>query len=448
MTQATMTGRDVTRRQLWAWYAYDFGNSAYAAVVLLAVYAVYFKEQVVGGVEGVRLWGIAVGLAMLVVAVTSPILGVIADYSGSKKRFLLFYTLMAVLFTAALFFATPGNVVVGMGCFVLAEIGYRSAQVFYNGLLPEIATPAEIGRISGNGWAIGTMGGILCLLIVLPLIVLQQQDVIKIDGTVMVRLTMVITAVFFALSAIPIFLWLPERAKNNRLPAGENYLSLALKRLRRTFQTANQYKEFLKYMLAFLIYNEGIMMALNFSAIIGAVLFGMAQQDLIIFVIVVQITNVVGAYIFGRWVDSAGGKQALIGALLMMIGVVAAMYFAQTTLHFYLIGAVAGVAMAGLQSVSRTMVGLFSPPGQSAEFYGFFAVTGRASSFIGPAVFGWVAAEVALRYQAQGETAVLAEQLGQRSAILTIGLFLLVGLLLLTRVNEADGRALQPSRQT
>ena len=164
MTQATATGRDVTRRQLWAWYAYDFGNSAYAAVVLLAVYAVYFKEQVVGGVEGVRLWGIAVGLAMLVVAVTSPILGVIADYSGSKKRFLLFYTLMAVLFTAALFFATPGNVVVGMGCFILAEIGYRSAQVFYNGLLPEIATPAEIGRISGNGWAIGTMGGILCLL--------------------------------------------------------------------------------------------------------------------------------------------------------------------------------------------------------------------------------------------------------------------------------------------
>ena len=448
MTQATVTGRDVTRRQLWAWYAYDFGNSAYAAVVLLAVYAVYFKEQVVGGVEGVRLWGIAVGLAMLVVAVTSPILGVIADYSGSKKRFLLFYTLMAVLFTAALFFATPGNVVVGMGCFILAEIGYRSAQVFYNGLLPEIATPAEIGRISGNGWAIGTMGGILCLLIVLPLIVLQQQGVIKLDGTVMVRLTMVITAVFFALSAIPIFLWLPERAKNKGLPVGENYLSLALKRLRRTFQTANQYKEFLKYMLAFLIYNEGIMMALNFSAIIGAVLFGMAQQDLIIFVIVVQITNVIGAYVFGRWVDSAGGKQALIGALLMMIGVVAAMYFAQTTRHFYLIGAVAGVAMAGLQSVSRTMVGLFSPPGQSAEFYGFFAVTGRASSFIGPAVFGWVAAEVALRYQAQGETAVLAEQLGQRSAILTIGLFLLVGLLLLTRVNEADGRALQPSRQT
>ncbi|MCB8944595.1 MAG: MFS transporter [Ardenticatenaceae bacterium] len=441
MTDLAMTaGRDVTRRQVWAWYAYDFGNSAYAAVVLLAVYAVYFKDQVVGGIEGVRLWGLAVGLAMLVVAVTSPVLGVIADYSGSKKRFLLFYTVMSVLFTAALFFATPGNVVVGMGCFVLAEIGYRSAQVFYNGLLPEIARPEEIGRISGNGWAIGTVGGIVCLLIVLPLIVLQQQGVIALEGTVVVRLTMVITAVFFALSAIPIFLWLPERARANQLPPGETYLSMAFKRLRHTFQTARQYKEFLKYMLAFLVYNEGVMMALNFSAIIGAVLFGMEQQDLIVFMIVVQITNVIGAYGFGVWMDKVGGKLVLVAALLLMIAAVTAMYFAQTTLHFYMVGAAAGVAIAGLQSVSRTMVGLFSPPRQSAEFYGFFAVTGRASSFIGPAIFGYVAAEVALYYEGLGETAVVAEQLGQRSAILTIGLFLLGGLLLLTRVNGMKGR--------
>lgn len=428
MTTATLQPTS-TRRERWAWYLYDFGNSAYASVVLLAVYSAYFQGKVVGGAEGSRLWGLAVGIAMLVVAVTSPILGAVADYSGTKKRFLLFYTVMACLFTAGLFFAQPGNVLTGMGLFILAEIGYRSAQVFYNALLPEIAEPEEMGRISGNGWAIGTAGGIVCLLLILPLIML-------IEGTFIVRLSFVITAVFFALSAVPLFLWLRERAQPQPLPAGESILSIAFKQLRDTIRAASNFKEFLKFILAFLIYNDGVIMALDFAAIIGAVLFGMDQQTLIIFVILVQVTNVVGAYVFGRLVDRIGGKRSLVLSLLLMIGVVIWLFFNQTQAGFFVIGTVAGFAMAGAQSVSRTMVGMISPPGQSAEFYGFFAVAGRTSSFIGPAVYGWVAAEAALWYQAQGQSVTLAEQSGQRLAILSIAVFLVVGLILLLFVNE------------
>lgn len=438
--EAGMVAAMSTRRERVAWYLYDFGNSAYAAVVLLAVYSAYFQGEVVGGAEGSRLWGLSVGIAMLIVAVTSPILGTIADYSGAKKKFLLFYTVMACLFTAGLFFAAPGQVAIGMAFFILAEIGYRSAQVFYNGLLPEIASPEEIGRVSGNGWAIGTAGGVVCLLLILPLIVM-------VDGTTIVRLSLVITAVFFALSATPLFLLLPERAQKRPLPAGENYLSLAFKRLRKTIGTASNFREFIKFMAAFLIYNDGVIMALDFAAIIGAVLFGLDQQGLIVFVILVQLTNVVGAYVFGWLVDRLGGKQALIISIVMMIGVVIWLYFNQTQTGYYLIGAAAGFAMAGTQSVSRTMVGLFSPPGKSAEFYGFFAVAGRTSSFIGPTVYGFVAAEAALWYQAQGQTAVLAEQLGQRLAILSIAAFFMVGLVLLLLVNErkAQAMATQPA---
>lgn len=439
-TSITTTAPLSTRRERWAWYLYDFGNSAYAAVVLLAVYSAYFQGTVVGGAEGSRLWGLSVGIAMLVVAVTSPILGAIADFSASKKRLLAFYTVMTVIFTAGLFFATPGQVAIGMGFFILAEIGYRSAQVFYDALLPEIAAPEEMGRISGNGWAVGTAGGIVCLLIALPLIVLQQQGVLQMSGDLVVRLTLVITAVFFALSAIPLFLWLPERAKAKTLPAGENYLSMAFKQLGKTIRTARSFREFLKFMLAYLIYNDGIIMALDFAAIIGAVLFGMNQQDLIIFVILVQATNVVGAYIFGVLMDRMGGKPSLVGSLILMIAVVLGLYFAQTRTAFFIIGALAGVAMAGAQSVSRTMVAVFAPPGQSAEFFGFFAVAGRTSSFIGPAVYGWIAAEMALYYAAQGQTMALAEQSGQRIAILSIAAFLLVGLGLLLFVNEAKAR--------
>ncbi|RLC79869.1 MAG: hypothetical protein DRJ03_22685 [Chloroflexi bacterium] len=427
-----------TRRERWAWYLYDFGNSAYAAVVLLAVYSAYFQGKVTGGAEGSRLWGLAVGIAMLVVAVTSPILGAIADFSGAKKRFLLFYTIMSALFTAGLFFATPGSVLIGMGFFILAEIGYRSAQVFYNGLLPEIATPEEMGRVSGYGWAIGTAGGIICLVLILPLIMFLGDTFA--DDTFIVRLSLVITAIFWAISALPIFFWLPERARPHQLPQGENYLSVAFKQLGNTVRKAGHFKEFVKYMLAFLIYNDGVIMALDFAAIIGAVLFGLDQQGLIIFVILVQATNVAGAYIFGLLVDRIGGKRTLVLSILMMVGVVIWLYFNQTKTGFFIIGAFAGFAMAGVQSVSRTMVAMFSPPGQSAEFYGFFSMTGRTSSFIGPAVYGWVAAEAALWYQTHGQTMALAEQSGQRLAILSIGAFLLLGLALLGLVNESKAR--------
>jgi UMF1 family MFS transporter len=256
------------------------------------------------------------------------------------------------------------------------------------------------------------------------------------EGDLSARLSLVVTAVFFALFALPVFGWLRERAQRQPLPPGQNYLSVAFARLGHTVRTARGFREFLKFMLAFLIYNDGIIMALDFSAIIGAVLFGMDQQQLILFFIIVQVTNVVGAFVFGHLVDRMGGKPSLVVALIMMIGVVIWLYFNQTLTGFFVIGGAAGIAMAGAQSVSRTMVAMFAPPGQSAEFYGFFAFAGRTSSFIGPLVYSFIAAEAALWYQRQGQAAITAEQTGQRLAILSIAAFVLVGLILLAFVDE------------
>jgi len=424
-----------TRRERWAWYMYDFGNSAYAAVVLLAVYSAYFQGGVVGGAEGSRLWGIAVGIAMLFVAVTSPILGTVADFAGSKKRFLLFYTILSCVFTAGLFFATEGRVFIGMLFFILAEIGYRSSQVFYNALLPEIAAPEEMGRISGNGWAIGSAGGIICLLIVLVPIVLTDS------ANLTVRLSLVFTAVFFAASAIPLFLWLRERAEPQRLPAGESYLTLAFSRLKHTITAVRRFREFLKFMVAFLIYNDGILMILDFGAILGAVLFGMEQQELIIFMIVVQLASVAGAYLFGLIADDFGAKRSLVISLLLTAVPVIWLYFSYSKLEFYIIGGLAGFGLTGVQSLSRTIVAMFAPQGQSAEFYGFFAVTGRTSSFIGPTIFGLLAAWASERYMATRQiTQLAAEQAGHRVALFSIVAFLAVGLLLLVFVNEHRAR--------
>ena len=431
----------VKKREQWAWYFYDFGNSAYAAVVLLAVYSVYFKEQVVGGAEGSRLWGFAIGIAMLVVAITSPILGSIADYSGAKKKFLLFYTSVACVFTALLFFVEKGSIFLGMLFFIIAEIGYRSAQVFYNSILPEIASEKEIGRVSGNGWAFGSLGGIVCLLVVLAFIML-------IGGSLIVRLSLVFTAIFFAAASIPAFITIKEKTQPKALPEGSNYISLAFSRLGKTFKTIKNYKEYIKFIIAFLVYNDGILMALNFAAIFGAVIFGMDQQQLIIFMIIVQVASVAGAYFFGFVSDKIGGKNALYISLSIMIAAVIGIYFNNSLTGFFIIGGVAGFALTAVQSVSRAMVGLLAPKGQSAEFYGFFAVAGRTSSFIGPAVYGWVAAETALLYQSRGHLVNIAEQMGQRTAMLSIIIFLVIGMILLITVNNKRLSKSQISEET
>lgn len=422
-----------TKRERIAWYLYDFGNSAYASVVYLAVFSTYFKNVVVGGAEGTRMWGLAIGIALIVVALIAPVLGAMADFSGAKKRFLLGFTAQAIAFTALLFFVQAGNVAAGMAFFILAEIGYRSSQVFYDGFLPELARPEEMGRVSGNGWAIGSAGGVIALLIVLPIVLLMP-------GTFSARLAMLITAGFWILSTIPLILWLPEKARKKALPAGENYLTVAFKEVVHTIKTTSRFREMAKFMLAFLIFGSGIAIALEFAAIIGSTLFGLGQELIIVFAIIVQITNVIGAFGFGLLIDRIGGKSSLIASLLAMIGVVVWLYFNQTQVGFLLIGAAAGIAMAGVQSVSRTMVGLFAPPGNSAEFYGFFTMVGRIAFWLGPAIFGWVAAELALKQEAQGVAVGPAEQQGLRMAILVIVFFLAAGLGIALTVNEKKAR--------
>ncbi len=432
-------------KQRWLWYLFDVGNSSYAAVVILAIYAAYFKGHVVGGAEGSRLWGISVGIAMLVVAVISPFLGVIADHTGQKKRFLIYFTFLSVTCTALLYFVQKGDILLGMVLFILAEIGYRGGQVFYNSLLPEVADQDEIGRVSGNGWAIGLMGGIVALFIVLGLVT-------TIVGTWIVRFSLVLTAIYFAGFAAPLFIWFREKGENKQLAPGETIFSVAFSRLKQTFQSVRDYREFIKYIIAFLIYNDGILMAINFAAIFGAVMFGLDQQQIILFMILIQFTSVIGAYVSGWIVDRRSGKVSLVIFLVLMIASIVGLFVVESVTGFYVIGGVAGLALSAVQSVSRAMVGVLAPPGRSAEFYGFFAVAGRTSSFIGPTIYGIVAAEAAIFFAAQGEKASFlwfkalegggpyAEQLGQRVAIIPVFVFLVVGTLLLLLVNEQKAR--------
>ena len=422
----------IEKRGRRSWYFYDFGNSAYASVVLLAVYSAFFKNVVVGGAEGTRLWGVAVGVAAILVAVISPILGTIADFTKSKKKFLLIFTVLSVVFTALLFFVGEGDVFTGMLFFILAEIGYRAAQVFYDSLLTDVSTPESIGSVSGKGWAIGMVGGIVALLIVLLPIQLIGNEVIP--------YAFLITAVIYFASSIQSFLLVKEKHDSEPIPAGKNVIVLAFHKLAQTFRDVKQYREFVKYTVAFLIYNDGIMMLMDFAAIIGATLFGMQQIQLILFVILIQFSGTFGALIFGRISDKKSSKEAIIIPLVILIAAVTGLFFVKSMILFFVIGFIAGFSLSGVQAVSRTMVGQLSPSSKSAEFYGFLSVAGRTSTFVGPLVFGTISFRAHNWYTNHGFENALAEQYGLLWAIGSIILFLVVGLLFLLLVKRVSAK--------
>lgn len=421
--------KPVTRKERWAWYFYDFGNSGYAAVVLLAVYSAYFKNQVVGGATGSRLWGFSVGIAMLVTALLSPVLGALADFSAAKKRFLLLFSGLSIFFTAMLFFVDKGEIFLGMLFFILAEIGYRGGQVFYNALLPDIAEPEEIGRVSGNGWAFGSFGGIVCLLIVLPLIILVK-------GTLIVRICFLITALFYGLSSLPIFIFVRERSQPQALPKGETFISLSFKKLAATWKSAGEYKQFILFIVAFLIFNNAIMMTMDFAGIIGSTLFKMDQTQLIIFIIIVQLTSVAGAFLIGRLISRVSSKWALVFSIVGMMVAVSLIFVVQSLVAFYLVGALAGFALTGVQSVSRTAVGQLAPEEKSTEFFGIQSLVAQISNFTGPTIYGMLATSLALARERRGIEPILAEQLGMRGAVIAMLAFLLVGLVVLLFVRN------------
>lgn len=418
-----------SRRTRWSWYFYDFGNSAYAAVILLAVFSTYFSNVVVGGVKGPTLWNYSVAIAAIIVALISPVLGTIADFSRAKKKFLIIFTAISVVFTCLLFFVQEGDIAMAMIFFILAEIGYRASQVFYDALLVDVSTPETIGTVSGTGWALGMLGGILCLGIVLVPIQL-------VGGTLMVRVAFIITGLIYALSSIPIFLWVKQINEPEKLPAGESALSMSFKKLGATFKAIKSFKEFIKYMVAFLIYNDGIMMLMDNAALIGGILFGFKAQQLIILIIILHVAGAVGAYLSGLISNKYSSKQALIYSLLMLIAVIVALFFIKTIPAFYVIGGLAGFSLSGVQAVSRTMVSQLSPQTKTAEFYGFLSVAGRTSTFIGPLVFGSLYGGMAHWYLKQGVAEAAAKSYGILWAIGSIVVFLAAGLIFLLFVKK------------
>ena len=428
----------VKKGEILSWSMYDFANSAFATTILAVIFNRYFAEVVAHGVIGIRVLGLrlpgaalftfAVSIAMICVAISAPFLGAIADFSGRKKQFLAFFCYGGVLFTALLYFIGEGDYWLGALFFILAHIGFSGGNVFYNGFLPEISTDDTIGRISGMGWALGYIGG--GTLLVVNLIMLKYPHYLGFQrGVFSVHHCFLSVAIWWGIFSLPIFLWLPEKGRRESLSYGENYLRIGFARVLRTLKKIGNYRELSKFLVAFLIYNDGIQTVIIMASIFGAEVLGMGTEELIVYFLMVQATAFVGSLVFGFLADRLGNKRTILLALIVWIVVVVWAYglglFWSPQGEYWILGIMAGMVLGGSQATSRSLQGLFTPEANSAEFFGFYAVAGKFASIFGPLIYGLI----------------LSITGSLRKGILSLILFFVTGMIILCFVDEKKGRA-------
>jgi UMF1 family MFS transporter len=412
---------------VWSWAFYDFANSAFTTLVVTFIYATYFtKAMAPDEIIGTAWWSRAVALSAILIAVLSPLMGAIADQGGARKRFLAVSTAVCVLATAALAFIAPGDtgtVVLALTLFVVANIAFEMSSLFNSAFLPSIASPERIGRVSGYGWGLGYVGGLLCL--VVALVGFVQPEVpwfgMTTEGGWNVRATNLLVAAWFLLFSLPMFLNVPERRATH---AKVDVLG-AFRGLAQTLRDVQRYREIVKFLAARLIYNDGLVTIFAFGGIYAAGTFGFTISEVILFGIVLNVASGLGAIAFGWVDDKLGGRNTILITLVALIIASLMAVLAPTRAWFWAAGILVGIFVGPNQSASRSLMGRLVPEKHETEFFGFFAFSGKATAFLGPLLLGVV-------------TKLFDSQ---RAGVATVIAFFAVGGVILLTVDEKRGMA-------
>ncbi|HMV86112.1 MAG TPA: MFS transporter [Blastocatellia bacterium] len=415
----------VTKKEIFGWCMYDVADSAFTTVIVTALYALYFGTVVVGDPnQADYLWGWGASISEIIVAVVAPILGAIADFSGSRKKFLGVCALTIIFFTAALYFVGPGMVTLGLTLYIIANVGFAGGGVFIDSFLPGISTEQNAGKLSGIKWAMGYASGLLCLLLCFPL-----AKYIKANPTPYelsrAQLIPVVVAVYYAVAVIFPLIFLRERSIKQALPQGQTYLTVGFRQLKTTLKHIRRYQDLVRLLIAFLVYNDGVVTVIYFAARYAKETVGFNPSEIVILLILNNVVAAVGAFGFGFIADRIGQKTTIYITLVIWIAAVTTAYFAHSRETFYIASALVGIGLGSCQSVTRSLLALFTPKENAAEFFGFLGIAGKALAFLGPIIFGTVS-------KATGS---------QRPAILSIGAFFVIGMILLSFVNEERGKA-------
>ena len=423
---------------------YDWANSAYVTTVAVGLLPRYFADVVVPP-QGIRigaltcaadtLWAVIVGAATLIAFLSAPVLGAIADFSAAKKRFLLTFAYTGSLFTILLYFCRSGDVFTTLAFFLVAQVSFIGANVFYDAFLPQIASEKRMDWVSGKGYSYGYVGGGLQFALALCLV--NWHDAFGLSLEQAVRLGIVTAGLWWAAFTIFTARFLTEPPASGkppeefrRWPKLVAYVIVGVNRTWRTTKKVRQFRQLLLFLVAFMLYDDGIQTVINMAVIYGTVELKLSASNLMLTLLLIQAIATLGALVFGRLASRIGAKPTVMLTLVLWSGVVIYAYFIRTAAEFFVMGAIVGLVMGGSQALSRSFYGSMIPEEASAEFFGFYTVFSKFSAMWGPWAF-------AIVKQVTGSS---------RLAILSIVVLFLAGLLLLSFVDVKKAREAREAR--
>ena len=412
------------KRAIWSWSLYDFANSSFTTLIVTFVYATYFTQAIADDpVHGTALWSRGVTITALLVALASPVLGALADRGGYRKLFVIVATLICVAATAALYTVMPGQVMTALVLVVIANIAYELGTVFYNAFLPDLAPKGRIGTVSGLAWGLGYIGGLLALAVALVTLVQPETPWFgfSTEQGENIRATNLVVAVWFLVFSVPLLLWVPE--DRSRASLSGRVIADAFAQLKHTLVEVRRYRHTVRFLVARLVYNDGLVTVFAFGGIYAAGTFGFTFEEVLVFGIVINVAAGLGAAAMGLLDDRIGGKRTIVISLLGLIAATVLAVLATSRTWFWVAGILIGLFVGPNQSASRSLMGRFVPKQLENEFFGFFAFSGKLTAFIGPFLLG-----------------VLTEVSGsQRVGVSIVVVLFVLGLLLLLPLDERAG---------
>ena len=412
---------------------YDWANSAFATTVMAAFFPPFYRfmamEAGASGNEATAYWGYTTSCALFVIALIGPLLGIVSDQVGGRKRFIAAFAGLGILSCALFVLLGDDSYLLGSALFVLANIGFAGANIFYESLLPHIARRDDIDQVSIRGYAVGYIGGGI-LLAVNAVWYTNPEWFFMPDSGFAVRAAFFSVALWWALFSIPLFRTVPEppaSASPNIEPARSadgplSALAAALRRLFRTFREISRHRQLLMFLIAFWLYNDGIGTIIKMAVAYGDEI-GIDVGDMVAALVITQFVGIPCAFGFGKLAPLVGTKRAILIGLLVYTGISIGGFFVQTATHFYILAFLVGTVQGGTQGLSRSLYAAMVPKERAAEFFGFYSTSSRFAGIAGPLIFGLIT-----EYGGAG-----------RLGILALVVFFVGGGLILTMVDEKEG---------
>jgi MFS transporter, UMF1 family len=426
--QSLLARLGLHRPELRAWAMFDWATSAVQTTIITAVFPIYFVKVAGANLAesgATQRLATVNTIALVIIAIASPILGAVSDYSAVKKRFIAGFMGLGILATAALYVVNTGDIDLASWLFIGVLCGAAGCFVFYEALLPHIATPEEMDRVSSAGYALGYLGGGLLLALNLAWIQKPEWFGLSSANNLPVRLAFVSVAVWWLVFSIPLFRRVPEPRRKIEVDerSRENPLRVAIVRVGETFRELRGYRQAFLMLLAFLIYNDGIQTIIKMATAYGTEI-GIQQGALIGAILLVQFVGIPCTFLFGSLAHAVGPKRAIFVGLLAYTAISILGYFMTSATHFYILAGLVGMVQGGTQALSRSLFASMIPQHKSGEFFGFFSIFEKFAGVFGPLIF-------ALTIAVSGSS---------RNAILSVIAFFAVGAGILWVVDVAEGR--------